>query len=552
LIHHLWQPRARRVCGVLHIMASSSSDNEDEAMGGLSLKGHATTSGGLLGGDLSQLDIPPSARLCGVNLSVEDDGTKVWTVTFKAKPKTTNRKQRPAPSDGQLHRLFPLMCETKTYAWGRRGRSSLVATLACGMDRGFEISEEREYAELWMGTHPSGPSLVALQTPLRTLTPLAEMLKLNPQLAGEKRYHTHVPGLPYLFKILSVRTALSIQAHPDKALARKLHGARPDLYKDDNHKPEMAVAISAFEALCSFREASEVLASCKACPELLAVVGAEAVAALGQALARSASIGAKVGVKAALRNIFTYLISAELGIVERQCAALAARLEEIAPAERSRDEALALRIYAQYPNDVGIFCIYLLNYVVLKPGEALYLGANEPHAYLSGECAECMATSDNVVRAGCTPKFKDVDTLCSMLTYTDGGPHLVQPEAVGEGCHRYADFPAEEFMVDRVSLEPGGAAVLPPMPGVSIVILCSGAASLEERAADDDEARGAPWGRDPSAAHVAEAGAVFMVSPETSLRLEARSGAALAFRACAKDRAMIESYRRAVAAAKPS
>ena len=190
-------------------------------------------------------------------------------------------------------------------------------------------------------------------------------------------------GLPYLFKILSVRTALSIQAHPDKALARKLHGARPDLYKDDNHKPEMAVAISAFEALCSsarpkrppwqcplavpqlgscassgrawwlwaarhsqeeagplgapplprvlelaasnaadsaafhhpgsFREASEILANCKAVPELLAVVGTEAVAALGVALARSASVGAKVGVKAALRNIFTYLISAELG-----------------------------------------------------------------------------------------------------------------------------------------------------------------------------------------------------------------------------------------------
>ena len=140
------------------------------------------------------------------------------------------------------------------------------------------------------------------------------MLRLNPSLAGERRYHSSMTsGLPYLFKILSVRTALSIQAHPDKALARKLHGARPDLYKDDNHKPEMAVAISAFEALCSFREASEILANCKAVPELLAVVGTEAVAALGVALARSASVGAKVGVKAALRNIFTYLISAELG-----------------------------------------------------------------------------------------------------------------------------------------------------------------------------------------------------------------------------------------------
>ena len=154
-------------------MASSSSDNEDEAMAGLSLKngGRASTRGGLLGGDLAQLDIPPSARLCGVNMSVEEDGTKVWTVTFKAKPKPASRKQRSSASssDGQLHRLFPLRCEAKSYAWGRRGRGSLVATLACGMDDGFEVSEEREYAELWMGTHPSGPSLVSIQTPLRTL-----------------------------------------------------------------------------------------------------------------------------------------------------------------------------------------------------------------------------------------------------------------------------------------------------------------------------------------------------------------------------------------------
>ena len=155
-------------------MASSSSDNEDDAMAGLSLKnGRASTRGGLLGGDLAQLDIPPSARLCGVNMSVEEDGTKVWTVTFKAKPKPASRKQRSSASsssDGQLHRLFPLRCEAKSYAWGRRGRGSLVATLACGMDDGFEVSEEREYAELWMGTHPSGPSLVSIQTPLRTLS----------------------------------------------------------------------------------------------------------------------------------------------------------------------------------------------------------------------------------------------------------------------------------------------------------------------------------------------------------------------------------------------
>jgi mannose-6-phosphate isomerase class I len=80
-------------------------------------------------------------------------------------------------------------------------------------------------------------------------------------------------------------------------------------------------------------------------------------------------------------------------------------------------ELLVLRLENQYPSDIGVIAAFFLNHVKLKPGEALFLGANEPHAYLSGECVECMATSDNVVRAGLTPKFIDVPTLCSMLTY---------------------------------------------------------------------------------------------------------------------------------------
>lgn len=76
-----------------------------------------------------------------------------------------------------------------------------------------------------------------------------------------------------------------------------------------------------------------------------------------------------------------------------------------------------LNLEKQYPNDVGVLAALLLNHVKLEPGDGLYIGANEPHAYLYGECIECMAASDNVVRAGLTPKYMDVKTLCSMLTY---------------------------------------------------------------------------------------------------------------------------------------
>jgi mannose-6-phosphate isomerase len=80
-------------------------------------------------------------------------------------------------------------------------------------------------------------------------------------------------------------------------------------------------------------------------------------------------------------------------------------------------EQLVLSLERQYQDDVGVLAALFFNYVKLSPGEALYIGANEPHAYLSGECIEIMATSDNVVRAGLTPKYIDVQTLCSMLTY---------------------------------------------------------------------------------------------------------------------------------------
>lgn len=85
--------------------------------------------------------------------------------------------------------------------------------------------------------------------------------------------------------------------------------------------------------------------------------------------------------------------------------------------ELTDKEELILRLEKQYPGDVGVIAAFLLNYVKLNPGEALYVAANEPHAYILGECVECMATSDNVVRAGLTPKSLDVQTLCSMLSY---------------------------------------------------------------------------------------------------------------------------------------
>ena len=239
--------------------------------------------------------LSPAAATAAAAATVNTPGTP----SPMTPPATAPFPPMPAQA-GAMNRLFPLRCAVKTYAWGRHGGASLVGRLSAANDTEFTLEDNTPYAELWMGTHPSGPSMVLLEVPWRTVTPLYEWLKLNPSLHGRRasRRERDDPraltrrksmlqmekhGLPFLFKVLSVRTALSIQAHPDKALAQQLHAARPDLYKDDNHKPEMALAVSRFEALCSFQKANHVLENCRACPELVQVVGDECVSALAAA-----------------------------------------------------------------------------------------------------------------------------------------------------------------------------------------------------------------------------------------------------------------------------
>lgn len=123
----------------------------------------------------------------------------------------------------------------------------MVAQLADSACADFKLHAEEPYAELWMGTHPSGPAKI-----YGTQELLSQHLMKNKHLTGGG-------DLPFLFKVLSVRTALSIQAHPDLELAKRLHSERPQSYKDANHKPEMAIAINGvFEGMCSFKTLEEV------------------------------------------------------------------------------------------------------------------------------------------------------------------------------------------------------------------------------------------------------------------------------------------------------
>ncbi|VDP85184.1 unnamed protein product [Echinostoma caproni] len=130
-----------------------------------------------------------------------------------------------------------------------------------------------------------------------------------------------------------------------------------------------------------------------------------------------------------------------------------------------------IRLVNQYPGDCGCFSLFFLNLVRLEPGQSVFLEANLPHAYISGDCVECMACSDNVVRAGLTPKFKDVDCLLSMLQYEPRTQNKVifspkrrliyapHSEVTGGQSElptilTYAP-PVEEFAVDRIWVSGG-------------------------------------------------------------------------------------------------
>ncbi|CAL8468083.1 g7622 [Coccomyxa elongata] len=364
--------------------------------------------------------------------------------------------------------MLRLKCPVQNYAWGRKpdtagGKTgSEVAALAAGA--GVEIDPEKPYAELWMGTHPSGPATVI---GLDGMT-LSQWLSNHPSALGDAHEYFG-NGIPFLFKVLSVETALSIQSHPDKALAEKLHAERPDVYKDDNHKPEMAIALTDFEALCGFVEHGELVHALTSVPELRSVVGETAATAVETS-----------PTKATLKTAFSALMTADTSSVATAIQALTKRLQ----AERrplTAKENLVLRLNEQYPLDVGVLSAFFLNYVTLKPGQAIYLAANVPHAYVTGELVECMATSDNVIRAGLTPKLRDTPVLCESLTYDQGPPEVLEgtaPSTSRPWTLVYAP-PFDEFEVLKVRIPGTELAVglqeaMVSTPGPQILLVREG------------------------------------------------------------------------------
>jgi mannose-6-phosphate isomerase len=266
----------------------------------------------------------------------------------------------------------------------------------------------------------------------------------------------------------------------------------------------MTIAVTPFDGLCGFRPLAEITHFLQNVPAFRKLVGedeAKNFESTVKGKETSEKEEEKRANKEALQSAFTKLMYSEKSAVESASKELleAANSEgasfagEGGPSNDGKELAdLVVRLNDQFPGDIGLFVQFFLNYVKLEIGEAMFLKADDIHAYLSGDIIECMASSDNVVRAGFTPKFKDVDNLTAMLTYSYAPiseqkmtptdyPYVTlnAPAYSSSSSALLYDPPIPEFAVVRTALNrPDAKATFDPIQGPSIVLCTKGKGTI--------------------------------------------------------------------------
>jgi mannose-6-phosphate isomerase len=358
-------------------------------------------------------------------------------------------------------RPYLLVNQTQPYAWGDRGDDAFIPRLL-----GMEAEAGTPYAELWMGAHPNAPSQVVINgAPVS----LRQLIAQHPrEILGEAVAIKFSSELPFLFKVLSTAEALSIQAHPTKEQAQRLHARDPGHYPDDNHKPELAVALDSLTALVGFKPFPAILQALEQYSELANLIGAEIVAR-----AQAAREAPPQEQKAHLRTLYGTLVARSVTHADELAAATGRLAQRLDARTAQEEERLFLEMREKYAGaDVGLFTVFLLNLVHLEEGQGVFIDADIPHAYLKGNIVECMANSDNVVRAGLTPKFKDVETLVDILTYETGAPPIIEGDA--HAAEVIYQTPAEEFQVSRLRMQPGQERAESTGDGPQILLVTAG------------------------------------------------------------------------------
>lgn len=340
----------------------------------------------------------------------------------------------------------------RPYAWGSTTAiPELLGTAPTGEPQ----------AEMWMGAHPGAPSRINRPT-TPVDHPLSDLIAAAPEAElGAPTVKKFGPRLPFLLKILPPAPPLppgpsqprpgegglcggGAPGRPHRRAAPQLQGRQPQARTDLRPHP--------FDGLCGFRAPAETA-------DLLARLDVDSLKPYVDLLRAHPE-------EAALREVLTAVLTAdpdEMSHTVHSSAEAAARIGgEYSP---------YVSIAHHYPGDPGVIAAMLLNHVQLQPGEALFLGAGVPHAYLNGLGVEIMANSDNVLRCGLTPKHVDVPELLRIVRFESADPAVLRPEASASGEELY-ETPIDEFRLSTYGLAPG-AEPRDLTAGTPQILLCT-------------------------------------------------------------------------------
>jgi mannose-6-phosphate isomerase len=289
--------------------------------------------------------------------------------------------------------------------------------------------DQKPFAEYWMGAHSSAPA--SIETP-----------------QGLQSIHT-LGTIPYLFKVLDVAKMLSIQVHPSKANAaigyalEEKAGIPLDAphrnYKDQNHKPEVMVALSDFWLLHGFLA-----------PELL-----KARLHQFESFHSLKEIFSEDNYQA-LYSYFMQLSTEDSDKILSPLLKEALELVTAGKVDKSHPHFWAHKYYnGMVPGkniDKGIFSIYILNIVHVKKYQGVFQGAGLLHAYLEGQNIELMANSDNVLRGGLTPKHIDIDELLKHVQFIPTFPKVLMGDPINTFETLYP-CPVSDFGLSKLALK---------------------------------------------------------------------------------------------------
>ncbi len=408
--------------------------------------------------------------------------------------------------------LMPLKGSVQHYEWG--GYEFIPGLL------GIRNEGRKPFAELWIGAHPKSPARVEISCGRASLE---DVIRDAPEeILGPATCSRFGRRLPYLLKVLDARKMLSIQAHPNKRQAEEgfaresaagisLRSAHRN-YRDDNHKPELHVALSEFWMLQGFRPLSQVARTFMAFPESVAIMPdlARRLSAAGaDAEARGHVLGELYGAVMRMRQAHVDAILTQL----------IRRLEAERPVDKNSHDYWALHAAQSFPlrgghYDRGILSIYLLNLLHLQPGQGTFQPAGVLHAYLEGTTVELMANSDNVLRGGLTSKHVDVEELVRTLSFESGIAQVLcgDPVSPAETVYR---TPAEEFELSRIELSPGESLSRKAGHGPDTMIVLDGSVRAKSE----------------SGLLLLKRGEIFLAPDPLAYTIETETGRATVFRA---------------------